>query len=80
MGLSQTLSFRHFTLQMCSPLYLGGCSDLVPTLSSMEMGLTVLPGLWDLLSGSLSSPGHTANLQMLAYGIQQRMSPLSCHW
>uniref|UniRef100_A0A8C0C361 Uncharacterized protein n=1 Tax=Balaenoptera musculus TaxID=9771 RepID=A0A8C0C361_BALMU len=36
--------------------------------------------LWTPLSGSLSSPGYTTNLQMLAYGIQQRMSCPSSHW
>uniref|UniRef100_A0A452RDS0 Uncharacterized protein n=1 Tax=Ursus americanus TaxID=9643 RepID=A0A452RDS0_URSAM len=32
------------------------------------------------LSGSLSSPGCTPDLQMSACGVQQRMNPLSpCH-
>uniref|UniRef100_A0A3Q2H2N9 Uncharacterized protein n=1 Tax=Equus caballus TaxID=9796 RepID=A0A3Q2H2N9_HORSE len=41
----------------------------------------VLPGLWAPLSGSLSSPGYTTNLQMFICGIPQRMSlPSSFHW
>lgn len=62
------------------PLYQGGCSYVFFPLSSVEMNLTVLPGLWAILSSSLSSPGYITNLQMLVCGVQQRMNSLSLHW
>lgn len=48
-------------------------------LSPTEMGLTVIPSLRAPLSGSLSSPGHATNLQILVCGTQPSMSRLSLH-